>query len=59
MACRLEVYVNQNLLICDSAVGEKRLETRQLLQHSGLAMTILSRSGRTRIRQISVEHAEI
>ena len=59
MACRVEVYANKERLICDDRVGEVRLETRQILQHYGIALTILSRSGKTRIRQISAESVEI
>ena len=59
MACRVEVYVNGHLMLCDSVEGEVRLETRQVLQHRDLRLELLSRSGRTKLRQVSVESVEI
>lgn len=59
MTCRVEVYVNGSQLLCDPVEGEVRLETRQVLQHRDLRLELLSRSGRTKLRQVSVESVEI
>lgn len=57
--CRIEVYVNDNQMICDPGAGEVRLETRQILLHRDLRMTLLSRTGKTKLRQISAESVQI
>ncbi len=59
MACRVEVYVNGHRIAQHPVEGEVRLETRQVLQHRDLRLELLSRSGRTKLRQVSVESAEI
>ena len=59
MTCRVEVYVNGHRMLCDPVEGEVRLETRQVLQHRDLWLELLSRSGRTKLRQVSVESVEI
>lgn len=57
--CRIEVYVNDEEMLCDPGAGEARLETRQILLHRDLRMTLLSRTGKTKLRQISAESVQI
>ena len=59
MTCRVEVYVNGHRMLCDPVEGEVRLDTRQVLQHRDLRLELLSKSGRTKLRQVSVESVEI
>ena len=57
--CRVEVYVNNRQFICDDGMGKVRLQTRQILQYPELNVGVISRYGRTKMKQVSVDSVEI
>jgi len=57
--CRVEVYVNNRQFICDDGMGKVRFQTRQILQYPELNVGVISRYGRTKMKQVSVDSVEI